>query len=55
MHYSLAGYAIAVGVSLFVLWVFGRTDGVDLPHIAMMTAVLAFPGAIGAAIARLVV
>jgi putative integral membrane protein (TIGR02587 family) len=55
MHYSLAGYAIAVAVSLFVLWTFGRTDGVDLPHIAMMTAVLGFPGAIGAAIARLVV
>ena len=55
MHYTFAGYAIAVGVSLFVLWTFGRTDGVDLPHIAMMTAVLGFPAAIGAAIARLVV
>jgi putative integral membrane protein (TIGR02587 family) len=55
MHYTLAGYAIAVAVSLFVLWVFGRTEGAGLPQIAMMVAVLAFPGSIGAAIARLVV
>jgi putative integral membrane protein (TIGR02587 family) len=55
MHYSLAGYAIAVAASLFVLWAFGRTDGADPSLIATMTAVLAFPGAIGAAIARLLV
>lgn len=55
MHYTFAGYGIAVAVSLFVLWIFGRTDGVDPGHIAMMAAVLAFPGSVGAAIARLVV
>jgi putative integral membrane protein (TIGR02587 family) len=53
--YTFAGYAIAVGVSLFVLWTFGRTDGADVANIAMMAAVLAFPGSIGAAIARLLV
>jgi putative integral membrane protein (TIGR02587 family) len=55
LHYSLAGFGIAAAVALFVLWVFGRTDGADPAHIAMMTAVLAFPASIGAAIARLVV
>ena len=55
VHYTLAGYGIAVLVSLYVLWTFGRTEGLDGPQIAMMVAVLAFPGAIGAAIARLVV
>ena len=55
LHYTLGGYAIAVAVSLYVLWTFGRTEGVPLAQIAMMTAVLAFPGAVGAAIARLVV
>ena len=55
IHYTLAGYGIAVLVSLYVLWTFARTSGADLPQIAMMVAVLAFPGAIGAAIARLVI
>lgn len=55
LHYSVVGYGIAVAVSLYILWTFGRTEGVDLPQIAMMTAVLGFPAALGAAIARLVV
>lgn len=54
-HFSIVGYGIAVAISLYVLWTFGRTDGADVHQIALMTAVLAFPAAIGAAIARLVV
>ncbi|MBA3511282.1 TIGR02587 family membrane protein [Sphingomonas sp.] len=54
-RFSIVGYGIALLVSLYVLWTFGRTDGVSAPQIASMVAVLAFPGAIGAAIARLVV
>lgn len=53
--YTLAGYGIALIVSLYVLWTFGRTDGAELSQIAGMTTVLAFPAAIGAAIARLVI
>ncbi|RXZ64576.1 TIGR02587 family membrane protein [Pelagerythrobacter rhizovicinus] len=53
--YTIAGYGVALLVSLYVLWTFGRMDGADLGQIASMTAVLAFPAAIGAAIARLVV
>jgi len=55
VRYTIAGYGIALLVSFYVLWTFGRTDGTDPGQIASMTAVLAFPGAIGAAIARLVV
>jgi putative integral membrane protein (TIGR02587 family) len=55
MRYSIVGYAIAVLVSLYVLWTFGRTDGAGATHIVGMVVVLAFPSAIGAAIARLVV
>lgn len=55
LSFSLVGYGIALLVSLYVLWTFGRTDGVPLAQVAMMVAVLAFPAAIGAAIARLVV
>jgi putative integral membrane protein (TIGR02587 family) len=55
LHFTLAGYGIALLVSLYVLWTFGRTDAVDLAQIAMMAVVLAFPAALGAAIARLVI
>lgn len=55
LRYTLAGYAIAVLTSIYVLWTFGRTEDTSVAVIAMMTAVLAFPSAIGAAIARLVV
>jgi putative integral membrane protein (TIGR02587 family) len=55
LHFTLAGYGIALLVSVYVLWTFGRTDAVDLAQIAMMAVVLAFPAALGAAIARLVI
>lgn len=55
VRFSITGYAIAVLISLYALWTFGRTDGASAWEIAAMTAVLGFPSAIGAAIARLVV
>ncbi len=55
LSYTLAGYGIAVLVSLYVLWTFGRTDGTALPQVVAMTAVLGFPASLGAALARLVV
>lgn len=54
-HFTLPGYAIALGVSLFVLFVFGRTDGHWPPDIVQTTVVLGFPASIGAAAARLLV
>ena len=53
--HTLVGYAIALLLSAYVLWTFGRTDGSDPVLIAMMAVVLGFPAALGAAIARLVV
>jgi putative integral membrane protein (TIGR02587 family) len=53
--FSLVGYAIVVLATLYILWTFGRTEDVSPPQIASMVAVLSFPGAVGAAIARLVV
>ena len=55
LRFTVAGYGVAILVSLYVLWTFGRTDGVELSQIPLTVAVLAFPAAIGAAIARLVV
>lgn len=55
LRFTLVGYAIAVGVSLLVLWVFGRLDGQSPSMIVSVAAVLAFPASLGAAVARLLV
>ena len=53
--YTIVGYAIALLISAYSLWTFGRLDGAALYQQVMMTVVLAFPAALGAATARLVV
>ena len=55
LYFTLPGYAVALGVSLFVLFVFGRTDGHALGGVLHIMIVLGFPAAIGAAAARLLV
>ena len=55
LRFSLAGYGLALLVSVYVLWTFGRADGIPLAQLAMTVVVLAFPAAVGAAIARLLV
>lgn len=55
LHFTLPGYAIALGVSLFTLWVFGRTDGEGVAGIVNATVVLGLPASLGAAAARLLV
>jgi len=55
LHFTLPGYAIALGISLFALYVFGRTDGLSAQGVAQIVIVLGFPAAIGAAAARLLV
>ena len=55
LRFSVVGYAIAAIVSLYLLWTFGRVEQTSPTQIAGMVAVLAFPGAIGAAFARLVI
>ncbi len=51
---SVVGYAICLVVSAYVLWTFGRFDGTGLEAALVSTFVLAFPAALGAAAARLV-
>lgn len=53
--YTVPGYAVALLVSFYTLWTFGRCDAGDLGAIATTVVVLGFPAAIGAAIARLVI
>jgi len=53
-RYTLAGYAVAMLVSGYVLWTFGRLDG-TAPNFALAQAVvLCLPAGLGAAAARLV-
>ena len=53
LRFTVVGYALALAISAYVLWTFGRLD--DTAWIERVTAilVLAFPAAVGAAAARL--
>ena len=55
LTHTVTGYALALALSAYVLWTFGRTDGASLLLVASMAVVLAFPASLGAGIARLVV
>lgn len=55
LRYTLAGYAVALAISVGMLWVFGRSEATGAQHVLMAAIVLAFPGAIGAAAARLII
>ena len=55
LRYTVVGYALALLISAYVLWTFGRMDGTSLEVALRMTLVLGFPAAVGAAAARLVV
>lgn len=54
LRYTVPGYAIALLVSLYVLWTFGRADGLSPAALLAITVVLGFPAAFGAAAARLI-
>ena len=51
---TLPGYVVALSISLFLLWIFARTDGMSFGDAVMAMVVLGFPSAIGAASARLI-
>lgn len=55
LHFTVVGYAIALLVSGYVLWTFGRFDNMAVERVLMVNTVLAFPASFGAALARLVV
>jgi uncharacterized membrane protein len=52
--HTLIGYAVALGVSAYLLWTFGRFDGLALQPIVEQTLVLGLPASVGAAAARLI-
>ena len=54
LRLTVVAYALALLVCLYVLWSFGRSDGLTFGELLMQTVVLGFPAAIGAAAARLI-
>ena len=54
LRLTVVAYALALLVCVYVLWSFGRSEGLALGELLMQTIVLGFPAAIGAAAARLV-
>jgi putative integral membrane protein (TIGR02587 family) len=52
---TVAAYGVSLGVSLLLLWSFGRTDGASWSVIVGQTVMLGFVAAFGAAAGRLLV
>ncbi|HET9241107.1 MAG TPA: TIGR02587 family membrane protein [Oligoflexus sp.] len=55
VKFTITGYALVLFICLFVLWVFGRMDGLASAEIISVLSVLGFPAAVGAAAARLII
>ncbi len=54
LRFTVPGYAIALLVSIFCLWVFGRSEGTAFEETLLATTVLAMPASVGAAAARMI-
>jgi len=55
VRYTCAGYALCALASLFLLWIFGRTENTGLAELTEFIVVLAFPAVLGAGLAQRVV
>jgi putative integral membrane protein (TIGR02587 family) len=54
LRFTIVGYAVALVISLYILWTFSRTEGMPLDQTVSIIVVLGFPAAVGAAAARLI-
>ena len=54
LRFTVVGYAICLLISAYMLWTFGSISGIPVLESVMAVVVLAFPAAIGAAAARLI-
>ena len=52
--FTVVGYAIALVISAYMLWTFGRLEGMSAVETLKALVVLAFPAVIGAAASRLI-
>jgi putative integral membrane protein (TIGR02587 family) len=55
LRFTIVGYAVALLMSLYMLWTFGRTEGLAFHQAISVLVVLGFPAAVGAAAARLII
>ncbi|HEX2228421.1 MAG TPA: TIGR02587 family membrane protein [Candidatus Binatia bacterium] len=54
LRFTIVGYTVVLLISVYILWTFGRTEGMSWDELLAVTIVLGFPAAIGAAAARLI-
>ncbi|MEJ7928992.1 TIGR02587 family membrane protein [Ramlibacter sp. AN1015] len=54
LRFTVVGYATCLVLSAWMLWTFGRLEGLPLAAAVQVTVVLGFPAAVGAASARLI-
>lgn len=54
LRYTIVGYAIVLLISFYLLWTFGRIDGLGFEETIKAVIVLGFPAAIGASASRLI-
>ncbi|GAA3958154.1 TIGR02587 family membrane protein [Allohahella marinimesophila] len=55
IRFTAIGYVLAFAVSVFMLWVFGRSENDSLQHFISTAVVLSFPAGVGAAASRLII
>jgi putative integral membrane protein (TIGR02587 family) len=53
LRFTVVGYALALVVCAYILWTFGRMEGLATQYVITATIVLGFPATLGAAAARL--
>jgi len=54
MRFTVVGYVLSCVLSAYLLWSFGRLDGLSMVNALKAVVVLGFPAAIGAAASRLI-
>jgi putative integral membrane protein (TIGR02587 family) len=54
LRFTVIGYALVLLLSLYVLWTFGRLDGVTSSEAVVSVLILGFPAALGASAARVI-
>jgi putative integral membrane protein (TIGR02587 family) len=54
LRLTVVGYVVALLVSAYILWTFGRTDDTGAEDVIKSIVVLGFPAALGASAARLI-
>ncbi len=54
LRFTVVGYAIALLLTAYILWSFGRLEGLSLLATVKVVTVVGFPAGVGAAAARLI-